>query len=282
MQRIKNIFSLTIRFVLLLSIFAFSYFYLYREDVPLGTDEVPAQFFFIQTEGDADCILLKQGDFAVLVDTGEERDANSIIAFLKEQNISEISYLIFTHPDNDHIGGASHIITSFQVKNIIQPYYTKENTTLDELNQLIGQKRITLTYPTRPRSFTVGEIRFTVYPPLERNYKKINNYSLATLVSYGEINLLLAGDAEEKRLQELMMIHWPSIMLYKAPHHGRASSSSDEFIERITPAYTIVTSSDSDESIKAACAKIGSELIYTADAFVHFKSNGITLQRISE
>lgn len=37
-----------------------------------------------------------------------------------------------------------------------------------------------------------------IYPPLESNYKKDNNYSLAALVSYGEVNSTEAINTEEE------------------------------------------------------------------------------------
>lgn len=43
-----------------------------------------------------------------------------------------------------------------------------------------------------------GNQAMLIYPPLESNYKKDNNYSLAALVSYGEVNSTEAINTEEE------------------------------------------------------------------------------------
>ncbi|WP_369283893.1 ComEC/Rec2 family competence protein [Oscillibacter sp. GMB15532] len=244
------------------------------------SEDGPAEIFFLSTQNEANCTLIRQGDAVILVDTGEAVDGPAIVEFLREKDVSRIDYLILTHPDQDHIGGAPAVLAEFSVGTVIQPYYTKENDKAEALEDIFAELDVKPLSPTRPRSFTCGGLRMTVYPPLERQYRKDNNYSLAVLVRHGEINMLFPGDAEEKRLGELLRVHWPEVQLYEVARHGRASPSSGALIERLNPQYAVSPSKGSDSAIREACNRVGAELLYTMDGTLHFSSDGTALTRL--
>ena len=70
------------------------------------------------------------------------------------------------------------------------------------MNDALQQAHIPVIYPTRTLRMRAGQIRFLVYPPLEKHYNDENNYSLAVLVQHGRVNELFAGDALRKRGEE--------------------------------------------------------------------------------
>ena len=59
---------------------------------------------------DADCIVITTENSNIVIDTGESDDKDVILNYLKQNKISNIDYLILTHVDKDHIGGAPKII----------------------------------------------------------------------------------------------------------------------------------------------------------------------------
>ena len=121
-----------------------------------------------------------------------------------------------------------------------------------------------------------------VYPPLEKNYNKTNNYSLAVLINHGEVNMLFAGDAEEKRSEELLKIHWPELSLFKVPHHGRANPLSQKLFETLKPIYAVVTAAQADEVIVEECMKYHTDLYFSSPDTLEFQSDGRTLRLMSE
>lgn len=243
------------------------------------TQDAAVEISFLELNEDADCILVQQGEVNLLIDTGEKQDAQKVASYLKAKDVSTIEFLILTHPDADHIGGAVDIIENFKVKNIIQPHYSKSNEQLDMLNVKIETQGIPIIYPTLTRKFSVGEMNIFVYPPLEKHYTKDNNYSLATLIVHGEVNMLFPGDAERKRLEELLLIKWQKIDLYKVPHHGRASTNSEEFTRAISPTYAVITSKIADEIIIKTFEDVNTEVFYTGTGDKVFHSNGDVLLR---
>ena len=250
--------------------------------IPQYQDE-PMEVHFLKTQNDADAIVFLQGKSCAVIDTGESEDAQTLIDFLLEREITNIDLLILTHPDKDHIGGAGLLLENFSITRVAEPHYTKSSEKGDELellNQRFRDKSVQVIIPTHSRSFRVGEMKFIVYPPLEKYYNKDNNYSLAVLAVHKSVNLLLAGDAEEKRLLELTHIHWPEIHLYKAAHHGRASTSTGDFIRLLSPGYLVCTASGSDSVIQEVCGEIGTPVYYTGNGTVSFLSDGQTIAPI--
>ena len=268
--------------IILLTIIFCGYWNIHSQNIKKSEKGTPVEISFLGLKEDADCILVQQGEANVLIDTGEKQDAQKIIKYLKGKNVSSIEFLILTHPDADHIGGAADIIENFGVKNIIQPYYPKSNKQLEKLNEKIKKKGVPIIYPALTRKFSVGEMNLIVYPALEKHYTKDNNYSLATLINHGKVNMLFAGDAEKKRLEEMLLINWQNIDLCKIPHHGRANVNSQRFIRTLSPAYAVVTSKKSDEIIKETCDEINTQVLYTGTGDKVFQSNGDVLKILTK
>ncbi len=269
-KKIMNMFG----WIILLSVIFFVYWKIHLQNIKTIEPGTPVEISFLELQEDADCILVQQGEVNVLIDTGEKQDAEKVISYLKGKNVSSIEYLILTHPDKDHIGGAVDIIENFEVKNIIQPYYAKSNEQLESLNKKIETGGIPIIYPTLTRKFSVGEMNILVYPPLEKHYTKDNNYSLATLIAHGKVNMLFAGDAEKNRLEEMLLINYQNIDLYKVPHHGGANTNSEKFIRTLSPTYAVVTSKDADKIIRETLYDTKTEVFYTGTGDKVFSSNG--------
>ena len=47
--------------------------------------------------------MISQGE-AMLIDSGDKDDSNKIEKYLEKQGVTELKYLIATHPHADHIG----------------------------------------------------------------------------------------------------------------------------------------------------------------------------------
>ena len=89
-----------------------------------GDSTLEVYFFDV---GQADSILLRQGESVMLVDTGNAGDADNSFNILNKINLShelqrlgitKIDYLVATHPHEDHMGSMYKIINLFEVKNV--------------------------------------------------------------------------------------------------------------------------------------------------------------------
>ena len=91
--------------------------------------------------GKADSILIKNKSQTILIDSGHKRDKKVLADKLRTLGIKKIDYMILTHPDKDHIGGASYLIDTFAVDTIIQGSYVKNSKDEARLKNSLSQKK---------------------------------------------------------------------------------------------------------------------------------------------
>ena len=91
---------------------------IFHKTIPLYNSNLEVVMFDV---GEADSMLISTPSKKVniLIDTGRRIDINNIIIYLKSIGISKLNYLIITHGDEDHIGGALYLIDNFKVDNVI-------------------------------------------------------------------------------------------------------------------------------------------------------------------
>ena len=228
----------------------------------------------IQTREDADCTLLVQDNTAVMIDTGEIQDAKHIMDIMRKNGVQKLDYLVLSHSDKDHVGGAREILKEFPVECVVESGFEAASDWMLKLNVFIREQDGKILYPSHTRRLYAGGLQLLVYPPLEKNYNDSNNYSLAVLVRHGEVNMMFPGDALRKRSEELLNINWPEIELYKVPHHGRANTTTEDLFDKISPQFAVVTSKDADEEVKEAAERNQTELYFTGEKDWIFSCDG--------
>jgi competence protein ComEC len=85
---------------------------------PSGTLEL----YFVDTEGGQATVMRLPGGQVVVVDTGNSgaRDGDRIQAVLRDElGVANVDYLITTHYDSDHVGGATYLHQRTPVRNFL-------------------------------------------------------------------------------------------------------------------------------------------------------------------
>lgn len=228
--------------------------------------------------GDADSILIKNKSKTILIDTGLKQDGEVLGDKLRTLGIKTIDYLILTHPDKDHIGGASYILDHFQVETLIQSKLDKGTKGQIRIKESLDKNPVHQIRLIEDYTFALGDLEVTIYAPKQEFYKKDNDYSLVTLIKDRQLNYLFAGDAEKKLLKEMIHKELPVINIYKVPHHGRWNNSSEEMIQKISPEFSVITNDRADEKVIKALKGEGSKIFYAFDQDIYFSSNGETIK----
>lgn len=241
--------------------------------------------------GKADAIVIKTSEHSVLIDSANQGEGKEIYNFCKDNGFESLDYFILTHFDSDHVGGAKAVLNKFQsIENIIQPGYAE---TSEEYMNYIGvaeEKGYKPSVPEDVMTFTLDEAVFTVYPAMEESYSQTNDYSLVVTVEYGKKMFLFAGDAEKKRIDELLEQlpeRRKGYDLVKMPHHGSAENNTDKFIGFTNPEYAVITCSKkepADEETVSLLEKNKTEIFYTYNGNLTFSCDGydITYQTAAE
>ncbi|WP_081749138.1 ComEC/Rec2 family competence protein [Butyrivibrio sp. FCS014] len=198
--------------------------------------------------GAADSFVLLSENHVVVIDTGLESKADKLVEFLKSQGVTRVDELIITHYDKDHVGGADHIISEFEVGKVYTTYHSKESDDITEYIAALESKGLSESTVTELISFEADNVTYTIYPPQKTSYadSESNNSSLVVRVTAGENSMLFAGDAESERISELLETTGLESTVLKIPHHGRIDANTEKLIDYINPDYAIITSSGSE------------------------------------
>jgi len=229
--------------------------------------------------GKADAIILRTRNSTVIIDTGEDDEGAEIVSYMKQQNIDTIDYLIITHFDQDHVGGADTVLKKLTVKNVIQSDCPKDSDDYSQYIEMLDKKNITPITLRETMTFTLDSVEYTICPPQETTYavKDSNNSSLVTSVVHGENSFLFTGDAENARIQELIAQGKLAHTFLKVPYHGFYQTSLPELFSLVEAKYAVITSSDKlteDPSTVNLLESMGTKVYLTRKGAVTVTSDG--------
>ncbi len=195
--------------------------------------------------GKADCIILQHQGFVFMIDTAEAEDYDKVTAFLQRESITQIDYLLITHYDKDHIGGAAQLLADYTVLQVIQPDYPKESdprTAYEAALAACGISPLTLTDDT---TLALEDATFTLLPTHQTyDEDEDNNYSILLSVAYNKSNLLFMGDAKKKRVEEFLETNTTTYDFIKFPAHGAYHKEIDDLLDQTQPESIAITCSN--------------------------------------
>ena len=191
--------------------------------------------------GQADCILIVDGDNVMMVDAGNNGDGDTIVEYLEALNIGTIDHFILTHPHEDHIGGADTVINTFNVENVYMTEYPATSKTYKDVITAINNSAIAPHYVEEPLNFEFGDAVIDMYPPYDINTDNTNNSSIIMKITHGEDEILLAGDTESDAEKELLEMGYDlEADLFKANHHGSGGANSYVWLKEVNPQYVVI------------------------------------------
>ena len=200
----------------------------------------PMEVHFMDV-GQGDATLVICGGHAMLIDAGDATKGTAIQNYLQKQKITKLDYLILTHPDADHIGGAPVIITKFNIDRVFVSNFEKDNENYRKLIQSLDDKQIRPLTPKVNSIYTLGTASITILAP-GKEYDNPNDASIALLLKDGARSFLFTGDASEEAEKDLLETGVPiSADVYKVGHHGSKYSTSGDFFKAGGPSYAVIS-----------------------------------------
>lgn len=202
------------------------------------------QVHFIDVEN-ADCILVRQGDFNLLIDAGDVGDDDTILDYLTRQGVEKLDLVIATHPHADHIGEMATVLEHVAVDRFIMSYMPqgKEPTTKVYLSMLemLDEKNIPVEDWEPGEVYTIGTAQLQILAPLEEDTDP-NAVSVVTRLTFGDRAFLFTGDAEEEVERQILTRGFDvKADVLKVGHHGSSTSTSDAFLRAVDPEIAVIT-----------------------------------------
>ncbi len=191
--------------------------------------------------GQGDSALITIGSHAMLIDAGDNSKGTAVQLYLQKQGITQLDYVIGTHPDSDHIGGLDVVIYKFGCKKILMPDCSNDTATYRDVLDSMKSKGYKAIHPETGTKYSFGDASFTITGPV-RKYKETNDNSISLRLVYGDTSFLFMGDTTAETEQDVMAQtkNLRSDVL-KIAHHGSKYSTSEEFFNRVQPKWAVIS-----------------------------------------
>lgn len=193
--------------------------------------------------GQGDCILVQVNNKNLLIDSGTSDSTQKLIRYLKKNNIKKLDYVVATHPHDDHIGGMSKIIKTFDVDEFYAPKVISSSQSFVDMIRSLRNKNLKIKVSAPNISLDLGpNTTCVMLSPNKTTYENTNNYSCALKVSYKNSTYLFTGDIESLAEKELLDNSYDlKAQVLKVAHHGSKSSTSQEFLNKVSPKIAVIS-----------------------------------------
>ena len=196
------------------------------------------QIWFLDV-GQADSILIQNGDANMLIDAGNNEDGKKLVSYFQSLGIESFQYVIGTHAHEDHIGGMDDIIDNFNIGTFYMPDAITTTATFESVLDSLEAKNIAFQTPSIDSIFKLGNATIDVLY-VGTDDSDLNNTSIVLKLTYGNTSILFMGDAE-KEVETIIEKKDISADVLKVGHHGSNTSSSKTFLEKVNPNYAIIS-----------------------------------------
>lgn len=202
--------------------------------------------------GQGDGILI-HGDngMKVMVDGGSTSEKqvakNCIVPYLKAEGIGTIDYSIITHTDKDHISGILEILENnnsnrIRIKNLVMPDINMKDDTYNELIEKAKLKKINVLYIKKGDTLSLGKTKIKcIYPETTTTASDKNDYCTVLSVKNKTSKILLTGDISKEIEEKIKDDIEENYTVLKVAHHGSNYSSSEKFLKKVNPKYSIIS-----------------------------------------
>lgn len=218
-------------------------------DVYVYANEVHADLlkvsFLDVGQGDATLIQMP-GRQTILIDGGQSNSPilsrlGEVIPFYRHR----INIIIATHPDADHIGGLPKVIERYEPQLVLESGVHVDTWIDESFQKKIAEKNIPSLRARKGMKILSGSVSLEILFP-DRNVdlwiKKTNDASIVARLEYSSTSFMFMGDSpvgvEHLLVSKKALAH---IDVLKVGHHGSRTSTSDEFVKKISTKFAVIS-----------------------------------------
>lgn len=192
----------------------------------------------------------------MLVDTGPTKKVLSCLSRHMPFWDRTIDVVVATHPEADHIGGLSEILSRFEIGYLVRSDIRSESETAKKVEEMVQKHHIEQKLVTAGDRVQIGDVTLLIQWPTKDQVMKmkkgasiastpsgpsilgastgnLNEGSVVMLLSYGTFDALLMADADSGVNGKFITSVTPNdglVDVVKIPHHGARLALSDSVI----------------------------------------------------
>lgn len=231
--------------------------------------------------GQGDGIVLRSASRTILVDCGSSQQKSVgekvLMPYLRSQGVTHVDLAVMTHGDQDHINGIRYLLehpeSGIRLGGLMMPKAGNDEI-YGKMAELAKKQEIPVYYASAGDRIEniagKGVYMECLSPSGEEEFSDRNEESLVFRVTYDRFSMMLTGDMEaggEENLVESGVLS--PVTVLKAGHHGSATSSGENFLEKLSPEITVLSYGRKNryghpaKEVKERLGNIGSEILET-------------------
>ncbi|MCQ2434042.1 MAG: MBL fold metallo-hydrolase [Oscillospiraceae bacterium] len=245
---------------------------------------------YVLDVGQGDCTILYNPDTAILIDGGEAEYGTKVLDALRALKIRRLDAVINSHPHSDHLGGLNTVLENIPTDMVYQPTYPDTliptGYNFERFLELVQEQHLQIVNPNCGETAKFGQVEITFFCIDNSLREDLNDCSLVCRITHGDNSFLFTGDISKEAEQDFLAAELiaPSKFL-KCAHHGSGNSSSNEFLDAVSPKIAVISvgafndyGHPSDACLERLFARTDSVYRTDIDGTILFFSNGKTIQ----
>jgi len=164
-----------------------------------------------------------------------------------------IDLVILTHPEKDHITGLLEVLKRYKVENVLWTGIVRDTPEYREWLSLIEKEKANVKIAKAGQKISCKNCKWKIeiFYPFEslegEEFKDSNNTSIVSKLIFGNSSFLFTGDIYKDVEESLTLTSFDlNSKILKVAHHGSKTSSSEKFLERVSPEIAIISVGEND------------------------------------
>jgi competence protein ComEC len=208
---------------------------------------------------------------------------------IRDAGFRRIDYVVLTHGDPDHIGGAAAILREFRPREVWEGIPVPRDeaiTALRTATEAAGARWANVYAGDR---LVVDGVEVVAWHPRRAEWERQkvrNDDSIVLELRWRDVSVLLTGDIGRTVERGLAAAIPPApLRVLKIPHHGSLTSSAPEFLAALRPQLAIVSAGRGNHfghpvpEVLDRYAAVGADVLRTdRDGAVTMESDGYSIE----